>query len=85
MTISEFKTALNNGVVKFSFTKKDGTVREAVGTTKLDYIGSIDQNALPKGTENQSKKPLDIIRYYDLDKQGWRSFRENQFIEVGVL
>lgn len=82
MTISEFKTALNNGVVKFSFTKKDGTVREAVGTTKLSYIGALDQNALPKGTENQSNKPSDIIRYYDLDKQGWRSFHENQFNEV---
>lgn len=82
MTISEFKTALNNGVVKFSFTKKDGTVREAIGTTKLSYIDMIDSNALPKGTGKQTKKPIDMIRYYDLDKQGWRSFHENQFNEV---
>lgn len=82
MTISEFKTALNNGVVKFSFTKKDGTIREANGTTKLSYIGAIDQNALPKGTGKQTKRPMDMVCYYDLDKQSWRSFHENQFNEV---
>ena len=82
MIISEFKTALNNGVVKFSFNKKDGTVREAIGTTKLSYIGAIDQNALPNGTGKQTNKPSDMVCYYDLDKQGWRSFHESQFNEV---
>lgn len=82
MTISEFKTALNNGVVKFSFNKKDGTIREAIGTTKLGYIGAIDQNALSNGTGRKVQRATDIICYYDLDKQGWRSFRESQFNEV---
>ena len=82
MTISEFKTALNNGVVKFSFNKNDGTVREAIGTTKLSYIGALDQNALPKCTGRKVQKATDIICYYDLDKQGWRSFHESQFNEV---
>lgn len=82
MTISEFKTALNNGVVKFSFNKKDGTIREAIGTTKLSYIGALDQNAIPKGTGRKVQKATDIICYYDLDKQGWRSFHESQFNEV---
>lgn len=82
MTISEFKTALHNGVVKFTFTKKDGTIREAIGTTKMEYIGALDQNALPKGTGRKVQNATDIICYYDLDKQGWRSFRESQFNEV---
>ena len=85
MTISEFKTALKNGVVKFSFTKKDGTVREAVGTTNLDYIGAIDQNAVPSGDSSKTTKAMDVIRYYDLDKQGWRSIRENHFKDEGEL
>ena len=30
-----FRKALNNGVIRFSFWKKDGSIREAVGTTNL--------------------------------------------------
>lgn len=82
MKISEFKTALNNGVVKFTFTKKDGTLREAIGTTKLSYIGALDQNAILNGTGRKVQRATDIICYYDLDKQCWRSFHESQFNEV---
>ena len=32
----EFKRLLFEGPVKFSFTKRDGTVREALGTMKRD-------------------------------------------------
>ena len=70
--IEELKT----GIKKFSFTKVDGTVREAQGTRNIDIIAEAD--ALPKG--NSTENP-DIIKYFDIDKNSWRSFKVDNFVE----
>ena len=36
------------------------------------------QGAEPKGTGTEK---IGVITYYDLEKQGWRSFNEDSFIE----
>lgn len=81
MTISEFKTALRNNLVKFSFTKKDGTLREAVGTLSMSYIQKTDPQAVPNSFSSSSPN-TDMIRYYDIERRNWRSFHEWQFNEV---
>jgi len=69
MDIKELRKEMQNGVVEFKYIKKDGTIREAKGTTNMDIIPK-DQH--PKGdTENY---PEDIQRYYDIGEDGWRSF-----------
>lgn len=74
--IKEFKSKLSNFVVKFSFTKKDGTIREAIGTTNASLI----PEQPTKETSRTYKSNPSIIKYYDIDKEGWRSFNESNFI-----
>ena len=79
MTQEDFKKVLRkNFETKFKFTKKDGTEREARGTLMSDMI---PESMQPSGTQTW-ESPEDIVKYYDLDKEGWRSFRWEQFVEL---
>ena len=57
----ELKAKMREGEVKFKYTKKNGEIREALGTLNSDVYGK----------ENE---PENQIRYYDLNSKGWRSF-----------
>ena len=70
MKIEEFKRLLNEKTITFEYVKKDGSVRTAHGTTKLDVIP--DEHH-PKGTGDNIANP-DVVKYFDMDKDGWRSF-----------
>lgn len=65
---------LNSGVVSFKYEKLDGSIREATGTCNLDIISTVAE--LPSKTEENK----DVIRYFDMDKLGWRSFRVENFL-----
>ena len=138
--ITKFREALKNGEVKFSYTKKDGSLRRAVGTlcekllpketsmdtydiTCIEWDASetdIDEYKLPqrcrvkiftdtpedeieaelsealtktygfyyngfeysKLEKKQKKLPEGTILYYDIEKNGYRSFNESQLVEV---
>lgn len=58
--------------VRFCFKKKDGTIREALGTMQKSVIPEI------KGTG----RPLnfDLQLYYDLDCKSFRSFKKANLI-----
>jgi hypothetical protein len=74
------KQYLDNGaVVRLVFTKKDGTERVLVGTRNITMIPS-DHH--PKGSE-QSRKS-DTLPVYDLEAQGWRSFKPDSLKAVEV-
>lgn len=66
-------------VVNFTFKKKNGELRHARGTKKMDKIESIDEGAIPsgKGTPKTS-----VIVYFDLDKSAWRSFQEESLVSI---
>ena len=81
MTQFEFKTLLKESTVtKFIYRKKDGTERYALGT--------LNEKLLPEKEQLNPEQPIkirqlnpEIIRYFDLDKNGYRSFNfEKQFI-----
>lgn len=76
--IKDFKEALHNNVVEFSFTKKDGSTREARGTLLENFITTTSTST------NSKKKPANIIAYWDLDKEGWRSFKEENLISYNI-
>ncbi len=59
------------GVVRFAYEKADGTLRKAIGTLK-------EVAALVKGTG----RPDDgrTIKYYDIEADGWRSFKVENFV-----
>ena len=69
------KERLASGDVHFTYRKKDGTEREAYGTRNLDIITR--QDAMPSGV---GSKKTGVITYYDLDSNGWRSFKVENFI-----
>ena len=69
VNIPKFKKALHDGKVKFSYNKKDNSIRDAVGTLNIDVMGKENE---PKGTGYETTDSN--IRYYDLNSKGWRSF-----------
>ena len=71
-----FRAQLASGVYRFSYLKKDGTVREARGT--LDFA-RIPEDQLPKGSES-SLVNGSVVNYFDIEKAAWRSFRLDNFV-----
>ena len=71
-----FRTKLASGVYRFSYVKKDGSIREARGTLDLSRI---PEDKHPKETEIKIQR-FDTFAYYDLDRAGWRSFRLDLFV-----
>ena len=76
-TSTQLREILNSGVVRFNFRKKDGSIRNALGTRNLDLIPKWTS---PKHLEDISNTS---IVYFDLEEQNYRSFCTNA--EVAVL
>ena len=73
--VLKLKEALKKGVVKFMYTKLDGTVRTAWGILKEGLIPET------KGTER--KKNESLITYFDNEKQAYRSLKIANLIKIG--
>ena len=79
---------LAKGLLEFSYMKDDGTLRHARGTLCDGVSDRFDewkrkQAEKPMDKKAKSKnKPREIITYWDLDKEGFRSFRADRLIEV---
>ena len=79
---------LAKGLLEFSYMKDDGTLRHARGTLCDGVSDRFDewkrkQAEKPKDKKGKAKtKPREIITYWDLDKEGFRSFRADRLIEV---
>ena len=76
-----FRDALSNGFARFTYYKKDGTTRTALGTRSSVLIP----------TDKLPKCPVEIdkgdecdkaIPYFDLEKNEWRSFSVLNFISL---
>lgn len=74
--INELKTKLANGIAHFIFTKKNGEIREAWGTTSSN-IAKAKTNGRGESRENYA-----TTAYYDVEKGEWRSFRWETLIQV---
>ena len=69
------------GAMTFQYRKKDGSIRNAVGTLSRRLMKLADGTLWePKG----EPKPdvAQWFRYFDLDAQGWRQFDVTQLIAV---
>lgn len=69
----EIWNKLNDGTIQVIFTKKDGTERIMNCTLHEDYVPEI------KGTKAINP---DVIAVYDVDADGWRSFRWDSIKKV---
>jgi hypothetical protein len=78
----DFRAKLRTGTYRFSYFKKDGSIREAVGTLKWDLIP--DEHHPKSGMDSEALAPSNSFCYYDLyangDTGGWRSFSIDLFI-----
>lgn len=68
---------LANGLSKVVFTKLNGDVREMIATR--------DMKIIPEGvqpTGNVTTKHDSVVTVYDVENDGWRSFRLENLIEI---
>ena len=73
-----FRDALSNGFARFTYYKKDGTTRTALGTRSSVLIPT---DKLPKGRQDidEGEDIVKAIPYFDLEKNEWRSFNVLNF------
>ena len=73
------QSKMREQAVKFQFKKKDGTIRDAVGTLVRGLMKQADGSLWePKG--ESKPEPDTVIRYFDLEKGMWRCFTVTDFI-----
>lgn len=77
---------LHVGGCVIKFVKKDGSNRDMNCTLNPTYLR--ENNALPKEKKDPDEIVVDtpIIRVYDIDNKGWRSFDYNtiRWNEMGI-
>lgn len=77
------RDALSNGFARFTYYKKDGTFRRALGTRSSSLIPT---DKLPKGDMSDGSATWEdsakAIPYFDLDKNEWRSFSVLNFVKL---
>lgn len=76
LLIEEAKRQMREGVCHFIYRKKDGSVREAMGTLAKSVL-----NATLKGT-GDSPESWGCCYYHDVIKGGARSFRWENLVAV---
>ena len=70
----KLKLAMQTKIVKFYFSKVDGSIREAFGTLKAELLPET------KGTD---RKPNDTIQtYFDTEIQEFRCFKKANLVKI---
>jgi hypothetical protein len=72
MNKEQILRALHAGVVQVTFTKKDGTERVMECTLKEDMLPA--QVDIEEAIQKKKPNP-DVLAVWDVEKEGWRSFR----------
>ena len=76
-----FRDALYNGFARFTYYKKDGTIRTALGTCS-DVLIPADKFPKCPVVINEWNDTVKSIPYFDLDKREWRSFNVLHFVSL---
>ena len=75
--VEQLKGKMREGEVQFIYKKKNGEERMALGTLNKDLYGKENE---PKGTD--VVWPENVVRYYDMNSAGWRSFIAENLVSV---
>lgn len=75
--LARLNRLLKNGVVEFSYKKKDGSLRKAKGTLKDELLPETD-----KDDERKRNLSKDCFYYFDLKKDDYRCFLRDNFVEI---
>ena len=76
MMIEDLKHKLRAGVAHFLYIKKDGTIREAWGTTNSTLAYKYTNG------NGVSREFFKTTAYFDIEKSSWRSFRWESIVKV---
>ena len=76
LLIDTLKAKLRSGVAHFVYLKKDGSLREAWGTTSHNLIKA---NVNGRGIDRDS---VNCVCYWDVEKGGFRSLRFENLVQV---
>lgn len=68
----QIMSGLQSGVIEVKFVKKDGTDRTMVCTLNDKYLPQSQEIDEETAKRNKSEE---YVAVWDLDKEGWRSFR----------
>lgn len=74
------KSTLTSEILNVNFVKKDGSERKMKCTLMVDKIPS---EKSPKGSEKA--KSDEVLPVFDLENEGWRSFRWDSITSVEVI
>ena len=77
----KLKTLLKELVLDIEFTKTDGTKRSMICTLKSDLI---PEQETPTTTKRHINLSDEVVRVYDLEKEGWRSFRLDSINYINI-
>ncbi len=76
MMVESLKRQMKNGIAHFVFMKKDGTLREAWGTTNRRLAQKhVNGNG-------DSREFYCTTAYFDVERGAWRSFRWENIVAV---
>lgn len=73
---------LSEGVVRVTFIKADGSKRVMNCTTNFDLM---PEDAAPKSSMWMAVTDPDLYKVFDVDLQGWRSFRKERVEDFSVV
>ena len=76
----KLRSSLQEGETHFTFIKKDGTLRQAVGTLNLNLVPDADKQF--KNEEGAKEERTDQTSYYDLEKNAWRCCKYINVVEI---
>jgi hypothetical protein len=80
---AELKEHLSKHVAEITFNKVDGSVRKMNCTLMSDYLPLvISEEQIAHVPRVQTDE---VLAVWDLDKQGWRSFRLDSIINVNYI
>ena len=79
-TKNDLSELLRNGKLEVSFIKKDGTGRVMNCSLEEKYLSPMMED-----TETVTKDNPDVLSVWDIDNNGWRSFRINSIVSVKVI
>lgn len=79
ITPENIRTALREGIIFVTFTKLDGTERTIKCSLNQAYI---PLEKMPKTTDNQRSDSDNTIAVWDIENEGWRSFRTDKVIKI---
>lgn len=79
-SLEKLRECMTYSIVRFSYKKTNGEVRDAMGTLNSKLIEERG-GSLPNGT---GKAPTDTFPYWDVNSEGWRSFRRENFVWADI-